>query len=109
MLEVSFSRLRIDVERVGFHFFDRYEDVPLASLAAQLGHPVASAPGRPLTDLLVPQTCDDSQPGTLSSIHGVEAFPFHTETAHWRIPVDLVILKCINPGAGNTGWTGWPR
>ena len=101
MLRASFSRLHLDVERVGFHLFDGPEDVPLASLSAQLGRPVASAPGRPQTDLLIPQTRNDSQPGTLSSIHGADAFPFHTETAHWRTPVDWVILKCINPGAGN--------
>ena len=101
MLGVSFSRLYLDVERTGFHLFNVIEDVPLDSLAAQLGHPVASALGRPQTDVLVPRHQSDSHPKTLSYIYGTDAFPFHTETAHWRNPVDWVILRCIHPGAGN--------
>ena len=83
--------------------FDGCRDDQIALLATRLGYPVASALGRPVTDLLMPQIREDSRPGTLSSIHGNDAFPFHTETAHWRSPIDWVILKCIDPGAGDRG------
>lgn len=101
MASISLSRLHHDLNRVGFHLFGGPEELPLESLALRLGHPVPSCPDRPTVDILVPKTREDSPAGTLSSMHGVNAFPFHTETAHWRKPVDLVILKCVNPGAGN--------
>ena len=103
MLEVSLSRLNIDVQEVGFHLFNELEDLPVTSLAAQLGHSVPSVAGRAHTDVLTPQARDDARTGTLSAIHGEEAFPFHTDTAHWKNPVDWVILKCVNPGAGKRG------
>ena len=89
------------MNRVGFHLFDGPEELSLESLALRLGRPVPSVPDRPTVDILVPRAREDSLPGTLSFMHGVKAFPFHTETAHWRRAVDVVILKCINPGAGN--------
>ena len=101
MNEVSLSLLVHHLDTFGFHIFDWFVDAPIESFANMLGHPVASTPGRPMVDLLVPQSALNSLPGTLSSIHGTEAFPFHSETAHWRRPVDLVVLKCVNPGAGN--------
>ena len=97
MIEASLSVL----ERDGYHLFHCDEDASLEELALRLGRPTASVPGRPPVDVLVPRTQEDSQPGTLSYLNGAGAFPFHTETAHWRTPVDLVILKCVEPGAGN--------
>ena len=98
---LSLSRLYCDVRRNGFHIFDWRADGALESLAIRLGRTVPSAAGRPVVDVLVPRTREDSYPGTLSAMHGTDSFPFHTETAHWRVPVDWVILKCVRPGAGN--------
>ena len=90
-----------DVSILGFYLFRCELDEPLSSIARRIGRPVPSAPGRPDVDMLTPKRSDDSQPGTLSFLHGFNAFPFHTETAHWRDPVDWVILRCTNPGSGN--------
>ena len=87
------------IQRHGYHLFRWNEDVAIDTLARRIGRPVASASGRPLIDVLVPKAVEDSAHRTLSAIHGVGAFPFHTETAHWRKPVDLVVLRCVNPGA----------
>lgn len=97
----ALSELHLNIERDGFHLFDWPREVPLESLAANLGTPVPSFPGRSTVDMLVPKAREDSSPGTLSFMHGADAFPFHTETAHWRNPVDLVVFRCIYPGAGN--------
>ena len=99
MSELSILRSRVN--RVGFHLFHWDNQAPLSALALKLGHPVPSVPGRPAVDLLVPKDKESSSTKSLSSIHGTDAFPFHTETAHWREPVDWVILKCVNPGAGH--------
>ena len=97
MIEASLSLL----ERDGYHLFECDVGASLEELALRLGKPIASVPGRPPVDVLVPKTQEDSQPGTLSFLNGAGAFPFHTETAHWRTPVDLVVLKCVEPGAGS--------
>ena len=97
----SLSKLEEDIGRAGFCLCEWLEDAPLDALAMMLGCPIASVLGRPLVDVLTPKAQDESQPGTLSFVHGRSAFPFHTETAHWRVPVDWVILRCVNPGAGN--------
>ena len=101
MAMASSALLRYDVASTGFHLFDAPTRASLETLARSMGHPVASSPGKPTVDTLVPKPQEDSRPGTLSSIHGTHAFPFHTETAHWPEPVDLVLLRCVNPGAGN--------
>ena len=101
MAHFSASDILKKVEESGFHLFDTTEDVPIESLASKLGSPVPSAPGRPITDILVPQVHDTAPPGTLSSLHGVGPFPFHTETAHWKRPVDLVVLRCLHPGSAD--------
>ncbi len=97
----SLSLLPHNMSGFGFHLFESRESEPLESLALNLGLTVPSGPGRPAVDVLVPKPREDSQSGTLSFMHGTYAFPFHTETAHWRDPVELVILRCVNPGAGN--------
>ena len=76
------------------------EDLSIVSLASRLGLPVASALGRPMIDVLIPSGTGHAMPGSLSSKYGMGGFPFHTETAHWRRPIDWVILRCIDPGAG---------
>ena len=101
MAMASSALLRSHVTSTGFHSFDVPTRAPLEALARRLGHPVASAPGRPPVDTLVPKPQEDSRPRTLSSIHGTHEFPLHTETAHWREPADLVLFRCVNPGAGN--------
>ena len=98
---VSLPQLYESMCSAGFYLFDGARELSLESLALKLGHPVSSGPHRPLVDVLVPKGRVDSLPGSLSSLHGVNAFPFHTETAHWRRSVDWVILKCVNPGAGD--------
>ena len=89
------------LERDGYCLFHCGVDASLEKMAHGLGRPIASVPGRHPVDVLVPKTQELSRPGTLSYRHGDGAFPFHTETAHWRTPVDLVVLKCVEPGAGN--------
>ena len=112
MLGTSFSRSHLDVERVGFHMFDGLEDAPLVPLAAQLDHPVASAAGRPRTDLLLPQIRDESQPGSSSSIHGIDAFydgkARNRITRTLRLPRRRVAPPAVLAYRMATGLTGEP-
>ena len=110
MASVNLTQLYEDVSRFGFHVTDELLEISVECLGGVLGDPVPSGPGRKAADLLVPRTSDGAHVRTLSRLHGLGAFPFHTETAHWRRPVDLVILKCLHPGAGDRPTTlidGW--
>ena len=96
---LDLSKLSLEVKRTGLFLFDG--DLSITSLAYRLGRPVASAPERPMIDVLTPSVSAHARPGSLSSKYGTGGFPFHTETAHWRRPVDWVILRCVGPGAGD--------
>lgn len=66
------------------------------------GEEVASALGKALTlgegspvHQLRPTPKDKTTPNTYSGIYGLDAFPFHTDMAHWRHPPRFIILRCI--------------
>src|SRR5258708_33000235 len=48
-----------------------------------------------------PQPVHSAKQNTLSSRYGTDAFPFHTDTAHWDQPARYLVLYCVNPGEGN--------
>jgi L-asparagine oxygenase len=47
-----------------------------------------------------PQPPSLAKANTLSSRYGTDAFPFHTDTAHWDEPARYLALFCIDPGEG---------
>lgn len=101
MLDIDFSNLCKDIKQSGFHLLDMPQGASVESLGMLLGQPVPSVPGRPIVDTLVPKTPRLSRPGSLSARFGMGSFPFHTETAHWRFPIDWAILHCVDPGSGH--------
>ena len=76
MERISLSLLRHDVSHSGFHLFDWHQNAPLESLARRVGRPVASVPGRPTVDVLVPKTREDSEPGLCPSSMVLRLFHF---------------------------------
>jgi alpha-ketoglutarate-dependent taurine dioxygenase len=73
----------------------------LLRAATRLGAPVPVRPGGPVLQELTPIKAEDAPPHSLSSAHGVGAFPFHTDAAHHRRPPRWVVLRCADPGAEN--------
>lgn len=47
-----------------------------------------------------PQPPNSAKVNTLSSRYGTDAFPFHTDTAHWDKPARYLALFCVDPGEG---------
>src|SRR5262245_17548310 len=47
-----------------------------------------------------PQPPNSAKANTLSSRYGTDAFPFHTDTAHWDQPARYLALFCVDPGEG---------
>jgi L-asparagine oxygenase len=50
-----------------------------------------------------PQPPSSAKTNTLSSRYGTDAFPFHTDTAHWDRPARYLALFCVDPGEGERG------
>lgn len=69
-------------------------DLGLLEIAYELGTPVAPL-RRPLVHPLVARSRQRSRAKSLSGIHGLGAFPAHTDVAHWPRPARYVILQCL--------------
>jgi len=72
----------------------------IITLARALGKPIPSRPRNELIDKLQPVPASSARSFSLSRRHGAGAFPFHTDTAHWRTPARFIVIGCVNPGAG---------
>ncbi|MBK1884675.1 TauD/TfdA family dioxygenase [Luteolibacter pohnpeiensis] len=91
-------RDRLDSE--GFLICPGFDYEDLLDLAIELGSPVAESSSGDLVRIISPgQTANNSN--SLSSRYGMAAFPFHTESAYWRVPPRYLMLHCISPGHGN--------
>jgi L-asparagine oxygenase len=69
-------------------------------LASGLGKPVPMRVGRDVLQRLRPVPRHDARRRSLSALHGVGAFPFHTDGAHWIRPPHFLVMRCVDPGAG---------
>lgn len=98
METLGLNRERLDhdgVLRVSLSSADQ-----LLGYACQLGCVAPSRPNGPLVDDLRPTTTEAARPMSLSAQYGTGAFPFHTDTAHWRIPARYILLHAVRPGRG---------
>jgi L-asparagine oxygenase len=79
----------------GFAFIPRFrpnelDQEPFDALG-QLDH----LPGLNLVQELKPTHLSDSTPNTYSGNFGYDAFPFHSDMAHWPTPPRFLALRCI--------------
>lgn len=72
-------------------------DILLA--ASQLGEPVCQA-GVPIIGVLKPQEREAARPNSTSELHGLDAFPLHTDMAHWPLPPRYMMMRArvVVPG-----------
>lgn len=72
---------------------------PIASIAARFGRPIPSRSGV-IEKVLRPKTRETATPNSMSASYGLDALPFHTDTAHWASPARFVVLRArSNPGS----------
>jgi alpha-ketoglutarate-dependent taurine dioxygenase len=90
-----------ELEREGFLFTHGICEIDLIDIAQQLG-PIRVDPRSPdpVRDIR-PQPVRSAKKNTLSSRYGTDAFPFHTDTAHWDQPARYLVLYCVHPGEGS--------
>jgi alpha-ketoglutarate-dependent taurine dioxygenase len=63
--------------------------------------PAGDARSGELLRQIRPQPANRAKPNTLSSRFGMDAFPFHTDTAYWPTPARFILFYCKNPGSGD--------
>src|SRR5580704_5709543 len=67
-------------------------------IARLLGEPIKARNGR-LVDALAPMDKAKGKPGSLSVIHGLGSFPFHTDGSHLLRPPRFIVLICAASGS----------
>jgi len=72
-------------------------------LAQSLGTPIPPGPGYPIVHSLTPKYRSEAKPRSLSGLHGLDAFPFHSDCAHWKKPARYVLLRCARASSGCSG------
>jgi hypothetical protein len=82
----------------GFVRLSIADEGALLALGESLGDVVAARPRGALVDRLVPVPATGAPRRSLSSIHGLGSFPFHTDAAHHRCPPRYLVMRCEDPG-----------
>lgn len=72
------------------------------ALGRALGTPVSVRPGGPATDRLTPVGVEDAQLRSLSAVHGLGAFPYHTDAAHHRLPPRYLVMRLADGACSET-------
>jgi hypothetical protein len=67
-------------------------------IAKLLGEPIKGRGGR-VVESLSPMDQKKARPNSLSTIHGLASFPFHTDGAHLLQPPRFIVLVCAAPGS----------
>ena len=67
----------------------------LLELAKRLGVVMQLPAERSSVQLLIPRQAAEAGHNSLSAMHGLGRFPFHTDLAHWPKPPRYIILSCL--------------
>lgn len=78
------------------------------AVVADLGEGAHFCLGRPVHRIVV-RDRQESPPNTYSGRYGHEAFPWHTDLAHWPLPPRFLVLRCVRgaPGVATRLLDGW--
>ena len=72
----------------------RLPEISGASTFSELGT-VVRLPGVAEVQMLTPRHTDHAPPNTYSGNFGIQAFPLHTDLAHWFLPPRYFALRCV--------------
>lgn len=92
--------IRRSLAESGYLVLPAFPQEELLAFASELGRPVGDTRDSSLVKALSPHMASNANKNTLSSRYGTGPFPYHTETAYWRIPATHLLLYCVNPGSG---------
>lgn len=81
------------LEKQGWSEFSVEVDTDLVELAKSIGQPVRSRMDGPLLDRLTPKPETSAHPRSMSAVHGLGPFPFHTDAAYMRLPPRYMLMR----------------
>jgi alpha-ketoglutarate-dependent taurine dioxygenase len=90
----------IELERHGYLVMRDVSEMDLISSVQHLGGIRVDPRSPQAVRDIRPQPLQFAKENTLSSRYGTDAFPFHTDTAHWDRPARYLALYCVDPGEG---------
>jgi L-asparagine oxygenase len=94
------QRITCSLEAEGFIVLTGIREGDLEGIAEELG-PITMDPRNPdRVRTIRPERANRAPANTLSQIHGVGPFPFHSDCAHWNKPATYLALYCVDPGEG---------
>jgi len=70
-------------------------ETPLVETARLFGVPLTGRGGT-VEKMLAPKRRDDATPNSMSAQYGLDALPFHTDTAHWSSPARFVVMRALS-------------
>lgn len=83
------------VRKNGFAFLPRHFPEKSTHDAAKEIGAVVQVLGLGEVQTLVPRTTEEATPNVYSGNYGMQAFPLHTDLAHWHIPPRYLALRCV--------------
>jgi len=87
------SHIAKETLRAGWALLTVPIDSSLLGIANAFGRPISSRPNGSLIDILRVIPSDQARRRSLSSIYGADAFPWHTDMAHIRVPPHFTIIR----------------
>jgi len=72
------------------------EKISTLEISELLGN-TAELYGVPTVQKLCPKNLNNAKPNTYSGNYGLNAFPLHTDMAHWSSPPHYLLLRCAGP------------
>ena len=89
------SQALVDLLERGFAWLPAYDpEVDTLSISRRFGTPL-HLPGIAESQRLQPRDVAASTPNIYSGNYGYDAFPLHTDLAHWFIPPRYFVLRCV--------------
>lgn len=89
------SELRDQISERGYAVLPAFAtEVPVEEAIRGLGDVLRLGEG-PAVHRIVPMAREATTPNTYSGLYGLDAFPFHTDMAHWREPPRYLFLRCV--------------
>ena len=85
--------ISVMISRDGFAFIPELASGAMTqSVVDQLGYVLKLGNGDPVHQIRPKR---EAAPNTYSGVYGLNAFPMHTDMAHWKVPPRYLVLRCV--------------
>lgn len=95
--EIEKKRIEYELAEFGYSkFIIKESNITTIQIAKNIGTPYYHEKIQTV-EKITPSIKSKLRTNTYSGNFGLDAFPFHTDLAHWQTPPHYVLLRCIQP------------